>query len=173
MGRPADALECYLRRTAMSGWDEETHCAWKEAGDLHDVLGDWAAAQDAYLRAWELRPARLEPLYALSVGLRTRDRPLAAHRFASVAAGNAPLPIPDDDLFVAPWIYRWGMLFEYSITSYWAGDFDACLAACDRLAEMTDLPDAVRQQNRRNRLLAVQRRVARLADGVLHRSEAL
>lgn len=165
------ALAGYLRRAEMAGWDEETHCALKQAGDLHDALGDWPAAQDAYLRAWELRPARLEPVYALSAGLRTRDRPLAAHRFASIAAGAAPLPVPEDDLFVAPWIYRWGLLFEYSITSWWAGEFDASLAACDRLAKMRDLPDAVRLQNRRNRLLAVQRRVAHLAEPALQHAE--
>ena len=30
-------------------------------------------------------------------------------------------PQSDDSLFVWPWVYRWGLLFEYSISAYWVG----------------------------------------------------
>ena len=48
-------------------------------------------------------------------------------------------------------MYRWGLLFEFSITAYWVGDFAASVEACDRLLALPDLPDAVRRQTMANR----------------------
>lgn len=56
-----------------------------------------------------------------------------------------------------PWVYRWGLLFEYSITSYWVGDLRASLEACDRLLALPDLPDPYRRQTLLNRGFALQR----------------
>ncbi len=60
-------------------------------------------------------------------------------------------------------MYRWGLLFEFSITSYWVGDPAASLRACDRLLAMPDLPDAYRRQTVTNRGFA-ERRLAVLRD---------
>ena len=144
------ALEWYRRRAAMAGADEETYCAWYQGGRLSDRLGDWPAAVDAYLRAWEARPQRLEAVHALSVGLRVRGLHRAEHRFASLASGLTALPVPSDRLLVEPWIYEWGLLFEYSITAYWCGEYDASIAACRRLLEIADLPGDYRADARRN-----------------------
>jgi hypothetical protein len=56
------------------------------------------------------------------------------------------------------------MLFEYSITSYWVGEFDAALAACDRLLARTDLPDLHREQTRRNHTICAEAVARRVAD---------
>jgi hypothetical protein len=76
----------------------------------------------------------------------------AAHAFAQAGLGKTQ---PDDLLFVRPWVYRWGMLFEYSITAYWVGDYAASLKACDELLGMPDLPEVHRQQTVANRAFAV------------------
>jgi FkbM family methyltransferase len=153
------ALEWYRRRAAMPGWAEETYCAWLQAGVLSERLGDWPAAVDAYMRAWEARPERLESVHALAVGLRVRGLHRAQHRFAGVASGLRPLPIPPDLLLVARWIYEWGLLFEYSISAYWCGDYDASIAACTRLLEIDGLPDDYRADTRRNLNHAAQAKV--------------
>jgi hypothetical protein len=59
-----------------------------------------------------------------------------------------------DRLFVDPWVYQWGLLFEYSITSYWTGDARASLQACDQLLALPALPDTYREQTRANRVFA-------------------
>ncbi|WP_315895388.1 hypothetical protein [Streptomyces sp. P9(2023)] len=66
---------------------------------------------------------------------------------------------PDDLLFIQPWVYRWGLLFEYSITAYWVGGHAASLAACDRLLALPDLPEPYREQTRTNREFAVRKLV--------------
>jgi glycosyltransferase involved in cell wall biosynthesis len=144
------ALDHYQRRAEMDGWAEETYCARYEAGVLSARLGDWPRAVDAFLTAWEQRPARLEAVHDLAVGLRERGLYRAAHQFTRLAAGLRPLPLPEDILFVAPWIYEWGMLFEYSITAYWCGELDKSIAACKRLLAIRSLPESHRRQTHAN-----------------------
>ncbi len=102
----------------------------------------------ALIDAWEFRPTRLEPVYAIALGLRQRERHRAAHRFSSLWREAR---LPDDVLFVSPWVYRWGLLFEYSITAYWVGEYRESIEACDRLLTMEDLPEHFREQTKRNR----------------------
>jgi FkbM family methyltransferase len=158
------ALDWYRRRANMGGWVEEIYVAWYQAGVLSAELGDWPSAADALMRAWEVRPERLEATYALTVRLRQHGLHNAAHRYSSLAASMQPLPVPLDLLFVEPWVYKWGMLFEYSITSYWCGDYETAVAACKRLLAIKDLPAGHRTQTVRNMNYAVRAAVARSAN---------
>jgi hypothetical protein len=151
----------------MSGWVEERYCAWHQAGLLADELGDWPLAADAYTAAWEVRPVRLEAIYDLALGLRLRERYHSAHRYTQLAAGAVSLSIPDDDLFVAPWVYEWGLLFEYSITCFWVGPYERSVKACDRLLRVRALPAEHRAQTRRNRRYAIEAHAKRLADSAI------
>ncbi|MFI8827726.1 glycosyltransferase [Streptomyces sp. NPDC053431] len=155
MGRAKEAVALYERRAAMGGWGEEVFYSLLQAGVLAADAGDWPTAQDTLVRAWEARPERLEACYELASRLRRMKRHHAAHAFA---AAGLDRPAPADDLlFLQPWVYRWGLLFEYSITAYWVGDPEASLAACDRLLGLPDLPAPYREQTRVNREFAVAR----------------
>jgi tetratricopeptide (TPR) repeat protein len=154
LGRLDEAAELYERRANMAGWEEEVFYALYQAGVLRADLGDWPSALALLLRAWSYRPARVEPLYELATRLRLREEYHGAHLFASRGLDR---PKPDDLLFVSSWIYRWGLLFEYSITAYWAGDPRAALAACDRLLAVPDLPDEFRRQTVENRQFCLDR----------------
>jgi hypothetical protein len=158
------ALEHYRRRAEMGGWVEETYFARYQAGVLSARLGDWPGAVEAFLTAWEQRPARLEAVHDLAVGLRERGLHRAAHQFTQLAAGLRPLPMPDDILFVSPWIYEWGMLFEYSITAYWCGEFNTSIRACKRLLAIESLPEPHRRQTRINLRHAFRERVRQAAE---------
>ncbi|MFI8521434.1 glycosyltransferase [Streptomyces sp. NPDC085481] len=149
MGRTKEAIGLYERRAAMGGWGEEVYYALLQAGVLAADSGDWPRAQDALVRAWESRPQRLEACYELTARLRSRNHHHAAHAIVSAVLDRRP---PTEDLlFLQPWVYRWGLLFEYSITAYWVGDHQASLAACDRLLALLDLPAQYREQTRTNR----------------------
>lgn len=152
LGETARAIELYKRRAALGGWAEEAFYALYQVGVLHARLGDWQAAVPALIDAWTYRPARIEPLYQLALGYRERHAHHPSHLFALRALNRRA---PDDVLFVEPWIYRWGVLFEYSICAYWVGDANAALQACDRLLATADLPDAYREQTEVNRTYCV------------------
>ncbi|AJF69780.1 glycosyl transferase family 2 [Streptomyces vietnamensis] len=154
MGRSDEAVALYERRAAMGGWGEEVYVSLLQSGVLRADAGDWPAGMDALTRAWESRPERLEACYELVARLRKLRRHQAAHAVVSAVLDQG---MPDDVLFTQPWVYRWGLLFEYSITAYWAGDHAASLAACDRLLALPDLPENYREQTRVNRTFAVRR----------------
>jgi tetratricopeptide (TPR) repeat protein len=117
----------------------------------------WPAAMDALVRAWDARPQRLEACYELASRLRMAGRHHAAHVFARAGAEAARTGPPDDLLFVQPWVYDYGLLFEFSITAYWTGDFAASLKACDRLLALPGFPTAYREQALANREFALAR----------------
>lgn len=154
LGQTEDAIAMYQRRAAMGGWEEEVYYALLQAGCLHADAGDWPTAMDTLVHAWQHRPQRLEACYELASRLRQRGQHQAAHAFA---AAGVDRPAPADWLFVQPWIYRWGLLFEYSITSYWTGDAAASVRACDRLLAMDDLPDSYREKTLTNREFGTRR----------------
>ncbi|HEU5426877.1 MAG TPA: glycosyltransferase [Actinocrinis sp.] len=152
LGRPAEAISLYSRRASMAGWSEEVYYSLLQVGILKAEAADLAGGLDALLQAWEERPQRLEACYELCSRLRLAGRYQSAHAFA---AAGIDREMPDDLLFTSPWVYRWGMLFEYSITSYWVGDARASLDACDRLLTLPDLPAVYRKQTLENREFAL------------------
>jgi glycosyltransferase involved in cell wall biosynthesis len=154
LGKTDEAIALYERRAGMGGWGEEVYYALLQVGILRADSGDWPSAMDAFSRAWESRPQRLEACYELSSRLRRLRRHHAAHAIVRAALGHKQ---PDDILFVQPWVYRWGLLFEFSITAYWVGDFAGSLQACDRLLAMPGLPEAHRKQTLANREFAALR----------------
>ncbi|HEY0808386.1 MAG TPA: glycosyltransferase, partial [Pseudonocardiaceae bacterium] len=74
LGNAERAVELYRARAAMGGWDEETYHSLYEVGSLTAELGDWPAAMDALVAAWEFRPQRLEAVYQLVYNLRLRHQ---------------------------------------------------------------------------------------------------
>ena len=87
-------------------------------------------------------------------GLLDRRQHHTAHRFTALAASAVGLAVPEDILFVEPWVYRWGLLFQHSVAAYWCGEFDASIRACKRLLAIESLPDAHRCQAEVNMRLA-------------------
>ncbi|MFD8643526.1 glycosyltransferase [Streptomyces zaomyceticus] len=157
LGRTEEAVALYERRAAMGGWGEEVYYSLLQSGVLRADSGDWPAGMDALSRAWESRPERLEACYEMSGRLRKLGRYRTAHAVVSSVLDRKR---PEADLlFLQPWVYRWGLLFEYSVTAYWVGDHAASLATCERLLAMPDLPETYREQTRANREFAIRRLV--------------
>lgn len=154
LGRRAEAIELYERCVAMDGWDQETFYAMFQAGVLRAESGDWPAGITALIAAWEYRPSRLEPVYELASRLRVRGEYQAAYL---IVRRGLDRPQPDDSLFVWPWVYRWGLLFEYSISAYWVGEYQEALRACRRLLSLDDLPEEYRQPTVKNLDYCLQR----------------
>ena len=147
LGEREAAIRLYDRRVKLGGWEEEVFFARFQAGVLRADLGDWPAGLTGLIAAWESRPGRLEPLYEIASRLRLRGEYQSAFAFA---ARGIDRPLPDDVLFLSPWIWRYGMLVEYSISAYWVGEVAMAASACERLLAMNDLPDAYRHSTRQN-----------------------
>ena len=132
------ALDAYERRAMMGGSDEEVFYSVFQAGTICEQLQDWPSACERYFRAWQLRPSRLESVYATAAGLLAQQLPRAAARFTVLA--ETTLIVPDDDLLVSPWVYKWGLLMLHSVATLRSGELDTSLAASKRLLSLAHSP---------------------------------
>lgn len=150
LGDFAGAREWYARRVDMGGWDEEIYYALYRVAESMSLLNaPWPDVQDAYLRAWEARPTRAEPLHAIARRYRIDQRYQLGYLFAERAA-DIPLPT-DDALFVGADIYAWRALDEQAICAYWIGKHLEALALCRRLLSDDAVPEDERGRIAANR----------------------
>jgi tetratricopeptide (TPR) repeat protein len=154
LGHVDAAIEMYDRRVEMGGWDEEVFFAMLQAGVLRAERGDWPAAMAGLVAAWEFRPSRMEPLYELASRLRLRGEFHTAYLFARRGLGQR---VPRDVFCVSPWMYEWGLAFEYSVCAYWVGELRGALETCRQLLAMPNLPEDYRRSTMRNMDLCVRK----------------
>jgi hypothetical protein len=137
-GRLEEALATYQRRVAMGGWEEEVYTSLFQLAVLMEQLGrPEETVVQAYLKAYQARPTRAEPLCALARFCRTRRDFHLALMFAARAAG---LPRPADLLVVDESTYRWRSLDEFAVCSFQAGRLQDAREACHRLLSEGFLP---------------------------------
>ena len=139
------------RRVEMGGWDEETYYAKYPDGRGNGPprRAPWADVQDAYLRAWEFRPTRAEPLHAIASRYRTDQRYWLGHLFAERAAS---IPLPDEDtLFVGADVYAWRAVDEQAVCASWIGLHTESFTLCRQLLARPDIPDDDRKRIAGNR----------------------
>jgi hypothetical protein len=109
----------------------------------------WPDVQDAFLRAWEFRPTRVEPLHAITTWYRTDQRYRLGYLYAASAA-QIPLPA-EDILFVDAEVYQWRAVDEQAVCASWIGKYEESFTLCRDLLARRDLPDGDRQRIAGNR----------------------
>ncbi|GAA1729315.1 glycosyltransferase [Microcella frigidaquae] len=134
------ALEHYQRRAAMGGWEEEVFWSLYQAALIEEKTAS-PTAGDAFIRAWDARPERAEPLYRLARRHRLLRQHHAAWLYASAAAA---LEHPADSLFVEAEIYRWGAAFERADAAWRLGHLDLARTEADRILALDGIPDEYR-----------------------------
>lgn len=153
-GDIANALTWYSRRSEMGGYDEEVYYSLARiAESMLRLDHPWPDVQDAYLRAWEYRPSRAEPLYAIAHWYRTNQRYQLGYLFAERAA---QIPEPrDDSLFLGAEVYAWRALDEQAVCASWIGRSNETFEICRLLLSRDDISDDDRQRIAANRDCAV------------------
>lgn len=130
-GQPQRAYDSYARRVSVGGWIEETYVAQCEKARLAIQLGhNHPAIVTEHLEAFSLRPSRAEALWQLAAYCRERERYAEGYLFAKV---GKEIPMTADVLFVRRDVYEWRLLDEFSICSYWIGEYQTSADACVRI----------------------------------------
>jgi tetratricopeptide (TPR) repeat protein len=97
LGDLENARIWYERRITIEGWDEENFMAHYRLAKVYEAQGNWEKALPCYLKAYSMRPTRIEPLVCITQHYwDTGDRALC-YLFARHAA---EAPYPKDTLFV-------------------------------------------------------------------------
>ncbi|BBY73408.1 hypothetical protein MPRF_03070 [Mycolicibacterium parafortuitum] len=153
-GDMENARRWYARRAEMPGYDEETYYSLARVAECMLRLGEpWPDVQDAYLRAWEFRPSRAEPLYSIASWYRSHERYQLGYLFAKRAAD---IPVPQaDSLFVATDVYTWRADDELAVCGSWVGEHEESFALCRRMLARDDIPEEDRQRIAANRDVCV------------------
>ena len=147
-GQPEKAIENFLIRAKLGGFEEEVWHSLHLVGVLSADLGKYHAALAAQLQAYQLRPTRAETLCALARLHRLRDEHHLAYLFARPAADMVR---PDDLLFVDDSVYSWRSLDELCIAAYWVGQYQESYEAAMRLLELSELPQEQRERVQKNK----------------------
>jgi glycosyltransferase involved in cell wall biosynthesis len=146
------ALEHYLARAELGFWTEEIFESLYSSGVLMEKLGrPDTDIIGTYLKAYSYSPGRAESLRALvNYCHRTGKAPLG-YMIGKHAISKLMPPI---GLFVQRSVYDYGMLDDFAVAAYWAGEFRDCLDTCEKLLACGKLPSEQRARVKTNANLA-------------------
>jgi hypothetical protein len=140
----ANARRWFARMIEIGGSDEGTFWAMLRVAQSMEMLGEpWPDVQDAYLRAWEFRPTRAEPLYDIARHYIAEKRARLGYLFAQRAA---KIPLPEDDMTIPhPDLYAWRTTFQQLVCAYHIDEQAEAFTLSRRLLARPDIPDGDRQ----------------------------
>ena len=149
--QPEKSLIAYQRRVDAGGWPEEVYYSMYMIGRLRETL-KYPANEviEAYSRAWEYRPERLEAAFHVMRKLREEKRYVLALAYGEAAMQRTGTA---DILFVEPEVWQWRILDEFSICAFYAGKVDSArekLLAVINSPFFRDLPPSERERMMKN-----------------------
>jgi len=114
------ALEKYLHRVAIGGWEEECYVAAFNAAKITEALypNDIVRIQSIYLKTHNILPIRSEALCYLAMYCRKKELYDLAYFYAKLAS---LIPKPDAGLFLATSCYDWKIYDEFSVATFYTG----------------------------------------------------
>lgn len=114
------AIDAYEKRIEAGGWEEEVYYSMYMIGKIKEQLGRHPdEVIQAYSRAWEYRPERLEAVFHAMRKLRERGRWVMSFTYGNMAVKN---PGTSDILFVEPEVWQWRLLDEYALAAFHTGN---------------------------------------------------
>jgi len=116
------SLEAYKKRAEAGEWEEEVYYSLYMIAKLMEKM-EFPAMEivNAYSKAWEYRPQRLEAVFHVMRKLREESRYVLSFTYGDLAIKT---PGTSDILFVEPEIWQWRMVDEYSIAAFYIGHAD-------------------------------------------------
>lgn len=132
----------YLKSAKIGNWEDEIFYSWYKIGICRQFTGkSTQLITEAYLKAYEVCPKRVEPLYKLSVYYRSIGQPQTAFIYAWAGINHT---IPINSLFVETGPYLWGILDELSASSYYSCQPEIGIKSTQKLLKEKFLPDSER-----------------------------
>jgi len=127
--------------------------AYQIAESISSAGAPWPDVEGAFLRAWEVRPTRAEPLHAIARRYREERRYELGYLFAKSAAD---IPLPEgDEIAVSADVYAWRAADEQAVCASWIGKHTEAFTLWRHLLARGDLPDSDRQRIAANRDVCV------------------
>ncbi len=146
-----DALKCYDERIKMGGWSEEVYFAmYQKVNCLIKLNKSFEEIIAEGTKAYQFRPIRAEVLYSLIKYFRETKKYHLGYMYSKTAS---TIKQPKDILFVDTSIYKYKILDELALCSYWIGNYKESKEVCDYLLTL-DLSEKDKQRIEQNRKFA-------------------
>lgn len=142
------AIEWYKKRVDLGGWVEEVWNSMFHIGKCYQWLGNWTEALNYYLKAFNYRKERAEPIYEIAKYYRENNMPVLGYHYAKM---GLEVPYPKDDiLFVEKDVYNYLLKYEMSICVCYVGDLKLGRQICDELIFDRNVPSWVKESCKQN-----------------------
>ena len=111
----------YQKRSMRCVWDQEDFMTWYRLGDAYEHLDNWTQALYFYLKAYDMRPSRIEPIMKIARHyLKVLDFEKAFY-FAKLAVDT---PVTTDALFVERIVYEFERYDVLGIAAWYVGEYE-------------------------------------------------
>jgi glycosyltransferase involved in cell wall biosynthesis len=132
------ALQAYLKRADLGGWNEEVFYSLYQAGRIMEILEKPVDnIIQIYFKAYQVAPWRAESLWAAARLCRAFSRFDQGYRFSKQ---GLKVRYPEGALFVGQGVYEWALLDEFSIAAYWTGHYRESRMASVQLLKDNKFP---------------------------------
>ncbi|MCP4262043.1 MAG: glycosyltransferase [Planctomycetes bacterium] len=147
-GEPDLAIKYYQQRVSMGRWDQEEWYSLYQLALLSQQKGvPWPQVMEAFLRAYEFRPSRPEPLYRIMQHYMGKEYH-TAYLFGKQAID---IPFPEDILFVENYLYHYLLPLDFAVCCYWSGHNAEAIRVNNRLLSQPGVPVDLLLQGTKNR----------------------
>lgn len=136
--RREESLEYYLKRSEMGFWSEEVFISFFNAASLMKELNySNSEVLLTYMKGHDVFPSRAECIH----GALQLCRIIGLNQLGYILGKQAMnIKKPDVALFSEDWIYDFGIIDEFSIVSFYTGNFQESKESCERLLCENKIP---------------------------------
>ena len=125
----ANAIIWYTKRSTMNGWDQENHMANYKLAEEYREMNNWPQALFYHLKAYSMRPSRIEPLIRMAEHYANEQNFIATFLFANQACKVELDTIKDDMLFIELSFYEIIRYQLLSFSAWYVGEYQIGLDA--------------------------------------------
>jgi glycosyltransferase involved in cell wall biosynthesis len=144
------AIEHYLKRAEMGGWNEEVYYSYFQAARIKKLLGaPYEEFMPLYVKAYGSFPHRVEALYDLVSYCRLNKKYFEGYLFGKTAFEILNKGFKGV-LFLEKSVHEYKLYDEFSVCAYWSGHFQDCLNCCKKLLKEKKMPESMKDRVKKN-----------------------
>lgn len=143
-----NAYKFYQKRSRVQGWVEEDYVTLYRLGYIAENLCQvddaitWHTAQDYYLKAFAIRPQRIESLVRIANHY-LRSNPYVSFVYAKHACS---VPCPKDQLFIPMEVYNFMRFDILSVTAWYMGEYELGKEATELALQFSPNSELLKQK---------------------------
>lgn len=143
------AIEWYQKRIEKGGFYEEVYYSYYRIACAKEWRGDpWPEVRQAYIKAHENLPQRIEPLFAIARHYQLREEYPEAYGWLKKAT---KITFPSHMvLFLRKDIYEFEVWFVMGIVGFYMGEYQEAIDACEKALAATNFAEGKEERIRRN-----------------------